>query len=870
MSSGPQRGLVVCPQCCGLTPQEAASCFRCALEFAPLRQVRPLWDLLTWLPTVRPFGLSVGVRGRKPTRLDARPPGRHEFGDGADGTLTVQWDGSDEATLSRDTESRSVRIPCREKFASGQVDLWLQCTSGDDLYPSGIAGHNPRAINVGNQGRPISLGKGKTADGCFGIRLDDPQRVDAVHALIAQEPSGARGGEPHVWIVDCDSKHGTFVNRKAILAHRLQSGDLVQIGALAWIYSREEVALIPADAIAGVSVEVDAVSVTGRLDELSLSINAGEFIGVTGLSGAGKSTMLHPILRGKRGCDTGAVRVASRDIDEHRDWYREVLGYVSQGEVVHNDLTAEETVFFNACLRNQPGLIKPQVEEMLREVDLPRKTWSAPPGRRSGGESKRVRTAAELIGRPKLLILDEPASGLDRDREANLMRLLRSLAYRGCTVILVTHSLEQLANVDRVLIFRREEPRGGVLQFDGTPDRLRGTTATGQLTDVDLQGIGPLDPAATVTRSVASEDIAPSPSRPAGRTGDRYRRQAKVLLAREWTRVSNRLFSRLVVPAGLLPFFFALVIFAATASPEIASTEKAMIGFLAILSVIWMGSSLSLMAIVDEWQVLDHERQLFLRLLPYMAVKVIVYGMVSLLQTLVFVCFLAGMYGSAGEAWLDAPWKVAATLVLTGWAATGMGLCLSALCKDNRALANFLLPLVMMVQIVFSVHVATDGGKDDLYEVYGEFHWGHYDYDAEGKGIRAHEWRGEQDGSNLQWHHKNSNSPNSPLAAARCSYFTITRYADILLRSFAYGRLDHDTKKDKVEKLKYDYSGWQKQSIGILLFFIIGFPILATGLIRLHELRRDSRFYRSFARTLQAKRKQAQDKLTSLREMLPV
>jgi len=864
MSSGPQSGLVVCPQCCGLMPQETVSCFRCSQDFGPLQQVRPLWHVLTWLPTVRQHALSVHVRGRNLARLDARPPGRYEIGDGADGTLTVQWNGGPQVTLTQGAESRRVTLPYREVTDSGKVDLWLTCVSEDELQPCDITSKKQDPIMIRNEGRPFSLGSGKAADRCSGVLLDDPQQIDAAHALVAREPAGGASEERAVWLIDRNSQHGhgTFVNKKAILVHRLQSGDLVQIGGFAWVYSREEVALVPVRAIEGVRVDVKKVSVRDRLAELSLTIKKGEFVGVTGLSGAGKSTMLYPILRGKRGCDKGHVRVAGRDIDEHREWYRGVLGYVSQGEVVHNDLTAEETVAFNARLRNQPDPVKPQVEEILREVDLPRPTWSALPGRRSGGESKRVRTAAELIGRPQLLILDEPASGLDRDRESNVMRLLRSLSYRGCTVILVTHNLEQLANVDRILIFRREEekrgkpaggvlqeeekrgkPAGGVLQFDGSPEELRATTATGDLKDVDLQGIGPLEPAAAITPARIAEG-SDSPSKPNALTRfQRYRQQTRILLKREWTRVSNRLFSRLVVPAGFLPFFFALVIFAST-----SSTDKEMIGFLAILSVIWMGSSLSLMAIVDEWQVLEHERQLFLRLLPYMAVKVAVYGLVSLLQTLVFVCFLATMYwlGGSGHSWLDAPWKAAATLVLTGWAATGMGLCLSALCKDNRALANFLLPLVMMVQIVFSVHVATDEGKSFLYKVYGKFHWGHYD--TEGKGIRAHQWREEKDGSNPQWHHKTAYSQNPSLAAARCSYLTITRYADILLRSFAYHSITGDEKKDEKVKKEYDYRGWQWESIGVLLFFVLGFPILATAFICLHEWRRDSRSYRSCIR----------------------
>ena len=77
-------------------------------------------------------------------------------------------------------------------------------------------------------------------------------------------------------------------------------------------------------------------------------------------------------------------------------------------------------------------------------MDLQQALWQKKPGHMSGGESQRVRIAAELIAGPQLLFLDEPAKGLDHGREVALMKLLRSLSYQGCTVIVITHSLGHL------------------------------------------------------------------------------------------------------------------------------------------------------------------------------------------------------------------------------------------------------------------------------------------------------------------------------------------------------------------------------------------------------------------------------------------
>ena len=115
----------------------------------------------------------------------------------------------------------------------------------------------------------------------------------------------------------------------------------------------------------------------------------------------------------------------------------------------HQILTA------SARLRGEPWDAA-TIDLALMRAEIERERWDQPIRTLSGGQNKRVRTASELMGRPRLLLLDEPDSGLDGERRASLMRLLRALSWQGCTVVLVTHVVGDLDRFcDRVVEIRR-------------------------------------------------------------------------------------------------------------------------------------------------------------------------------------------------------------------------------------------------------------------------------------------------------------------------------------------------------------------------------------------------------------------------------
>ncbi len=661
------------------------------------------------------------------------------------------------------------------------------------------AAPGPIAIHAGAGAAAIPLDVGARVVLGRGVS-DDPntrqivdQAVELRHAVIVRQP-GAGG----YWIADCGTASGTWVNRKPVTAARLASGDLVQIGAHAWTFGGEDGWLTPARAIRGVRLTLRGVGLGQRLRQIDLQIEPGQFVAITGPSGAGKSTLMKAMIGEPGGRDRGLVLADGHDTLAHVGWFRSLLGYVSQKEAVHADLTARQAVRFSAKLRRAASRTD-DVERLLREVDLPRKRWDD--CRHSGGESKRIRTATELVAEPRLLVLDEPTSGLDRDRETSLLRLLRSLSYRGCTILVVTHNLTSLDWFDRVLVLRK----GGELALDLPPAELKRLIPSGDLADLKLDAPQSPAPASAKPHAAAPapETTSPGPRRLtlAARSRNLWR-QAQTLFGRECALLRNFPGRRLLLPIAVAPLLFAAAIGLA-----VPATENHLLGFLSALASVWMGSSLSLMAIVNEREVYEHERLLFLRIGPYVGAKLLALWLLSAAQTAVFLLALTLIRDASrrpDDMLFGLPWCFV-YLCLIGFAAVGLGLWISALSGHDKAKANYILPLVMMLQIVFSVEVA---GKRDagLAAAYGEFNLHACARDGpDGCQRRAQRWtpqygwlcdkcRAAAPGFKRQVNPADDQTENEKRPArlaALASYATISRYGDIALRSFAYNKQDY-------------------------------------------------------------------------------
>lgn len=207
--------------------------------------------------------------------------------------------------------------------------------------------------------------------------------------------------------------------------------------------------------------------------DISLKIDDGQFIGIIGHTGSGKSTLIQH-LNGLIRAQSGAIYYNGEDIyDKDYDMkkLRQKVGLVFQ---YPEHQLFETTIFKDVCFgpRNQ-GLDTKAAElrafEALRMAGLPKELWYQSPFELSGGQKRRVAIAGVLAMKPEVLILDEPTAGLDpRGRDEILGQLARMHQELHITVILVSHSMEDVANyVERLIVMNR-----GEVMLDGTPRQV--------------------------------------------------------------------------------------------------------------------------------------------------------------------------------------------------------------------------------------------------------------------------------------------------------------------------------------------------------------------------------------------------------------
>lgn len=187
----------------------------------------------------------------------------------------------------------------------------------------------------------------------------------------------------------------------------------------------------------GSSLQLHDVSfrIGGRriLSGVNLDLRSGELTAVIGPSGSGKSTLIKCLSTTYRP-SSGAVRFDGAELDTVRSAYRQRLGYVPQDDVIHRELRVETACRYAARLRLDAELSDTDIEERVCRV---LETLGLGEHRRkrirnlSGGQRKRVNIGVELLADPDVLLLDEPASGLDTGTEEDLVGCLKHLAGAG-------------------------------------------------------------------------------------------------------------------------------------------------------------------------------------------------------------------------------------------------------------------------------------------------------------------------------------------------------------------------------------------------------------------------------------------------------
>ena len=218
----------------------------------------------------------------------------------------------------------------------------------------------------------------------------------------------------------------------------------------------------PSSSAAGsLSLKVEGLAVSAGnsghelLKDISLSVKPGEFVCVLGPSGAGKTTLVRTLL-GQVTPSSGEIRFGSLRVSGDSELLNGLIGYVPQKEIVHDELPVGRALKYAAKLRLPPSLSQQEIAERIHGIEKDvgiAHLHETPVGNLSGGESKRVSLAVELLSFPRILIVDEATSSLDPASDARIMHLLAEYAKKySITLLCITHHLENAKLADRLLI----------------------------------------------------------------------------------------------------------------------------------------------------------------------------------------------------------------------------------------------------------------------------------------------------------------------------------------------------------------------------------------------------------------------------------
>lgn len=204
------------------------------------------------------------------------------------------------------------------------------------------------------------------------------------------------------------------------------------------------------------------------VDNLSLKVKEGELYAFLGVNGAGKSTTISMIC-GNLKKDSGTISICGKEVITNTSFIKNSIGVVFQDSVLDKDLTVYDNLRFRASLYNIVGLEFDERYEELNELFDLNEIKNKQLKKLSGGQKRRVDIARSIIHKPKILILDEPTTGLDPGTRKKIWSIIRKLRKNTkMAVFLTTHYMEEAADADYITIIHK-----GKKVAEGTPLELK-------------------------------------------------------------------------------------------------------------------------------------------------------------------------------------------------------------------------------------------------------------------------------------------------------------------------------------------------------------------------------------------------------------
>ena len=448
-------------------------------------------------------------------------------------------------------------------------------------------------------------------------------------------------------------------------------------------------ALLLRKASVGFDIHVRNLDVfTGKkqlLSGIDFDLPAGEILAIIGRSGQGKSSLLKLFEGIYRKGEQSEVHIGG--VDYRCKKIREHIAILAQDPPLRGDLTVDETLRHGARITMDSHDFRKNAEGRLEKFC---ELFGLSDRRKnriktlSGGEHRRVALAAELMGNPGLIILDEPLSGLDPFNSRILCSHLKQLAFLGHTIILTTHSYEALHIANKVLVLHRGEQG-----FYGTPQAAYQYFKTNDPETI-LSNLGHDASSAWKESGIASRDTVKDNCNHiyfTSRKNSESLLYGMKLTLKQWLRDKGKTAALLLQPF-IIGFLFSQI-FSATSSLWTVS-------FAIILCANWFALSLSIREIVQEKDIVRGELRKGQKVIPYYFGKFLLPTVAAFLQTAIVYAFVAYRVPVPPSIAL-----LAATFACTVAPAVAMGLLVSSLSK-NSGQANAFLPLLIIPQVALA------------------------------------------------------------------------------------------------------------------------------------------------------------------------
>ncbi|MEV0780264.1 FHA domain-containing protein [Streptomyces sp. NPDC050433] len=554
-------------------------------------------------------------------------------------------------------------------------------------------------------------------------------QVSRLHAEFTSTPDG------RFQIRDLGSHNGTYVNGQPM--HKsgtalIGPNDIVGVGHSTFRLVGDRLEEFVDTGEVSFSARHLTVTVDGGkqiLKDVSFGVPEKSLIAVIGPSGSGKSTLLKA-LTGYRPANQGDVLYDNRNLYKQFAELRQRIGLVPQDDILHKELTVRKALKYAAKLRFPGDTAESErearIDEVLRELKLDihkdKRVTSL-----SGGQRKRVSVALELLTKPSLIFLDEPTSGLDPGMDRDVMQLLRGLADDGRTVLVVTHSVAELAICDKLLVMA---PGGSVAYFGPPEEALNffGYTTWADVfsafenyRDYDWagrwRGSQHYQMYAADIDAVAAQSVhMPTPQQMRPPKPQSWGSQLWTLIRRYSSVIaSDRGFLGLMV---ILPAVLGVVSVVIPAEyglgpPEAPARFNGKAGTILLILAVGMcfsGAANSVRELIKERVIYERERATGLSRSAYLMSKVIVLGMITAFQG-VIICGIGFAPRALPDEGLIMPPAVEMCLVIIALGFTSMmfGLVISSLVKT----AEKTMPLLVMFAIVQVVFTGT------LFQIHG-------------------------------------------------------------------------------------------------------------------------------------------------------